>query len=81
MKYICLGYYDKSKHDAMTEAEKQAMSIPSAGYVGSAKPEFHGYSPCQSSRYKDGSTKARSLPFSPVPYRALQSDRCLVITT
>jgi hypothetical protein len=25
MKYTCLGYYDKSKHDAMTEAEKQAM--------------------------------------------------------
>ena len=25
MKYVCLGYYDKSKHDAMTEAEKQAM--------------------------------------------------------
>lgn len=25
MKYICLGYFDKSKHDAMTEAEKQAM--------------------------------------------------------
>ena len=25
MKYICLGYYDKSKHEAMTEAEKQAM--------------------------------------------------------
>ena len=25
MKYICLGYYDKSKHNAMTEAEKQAM--------------------------------------------------------
>jgi hypothetical protein len=25
MKYICLGYYDKSKHDAMTEAEKDAM--------------------------------------------------------
>ena len=25
MKYICLGYYDKSKHDAMTESEKQAM--------------------------------------------------------
>ena len=25
MKYICLGYYDKSKHDAMTEAEKEAM--------------------------------------------------------
>src|SRR5260370_33192725 len=25
MKYICLGYYDKSKHDAMTQAEKDAM--------------------------------------------------------
>jgi hypothetical protein len=25
MKYICLGYYDKSKHDAMTESEKNAM--------------------------------------------------------
>ena len=25
MKYICLGYYDKSKHAAMTQAEKEAM--------------------------------------------------------
>jgi hypothetical protein len=25
MKYICLGYYDGSKHEAMTEAEKQAV--------------------------------------------------------
>ena len=25
MKYICLGYYDKSKFDAMTEAERNAM--------------------------------------------------------
>jgi hypothetical protein len=25
MKYICLGYYDRSKQEAMTEAEKQAM--------------------------------------------------------
>jgi len=25
IKYICLGYYDRSKHEAMTEAEKQAM--------------------------------------------------------
>ena len=25
MKYICLGYYDKGKHDAMTEAERNAM--------------------------------------------------------
>jgi hypothetical protein len=25
MKYICLGYYEKEKHDAMTEDEKNAM--------------------------------------------------------
>jgi hypothetical protein len=25
MKYICLGYYDKSKHERMTEAERNAM--------------------------------------------------------
>jgi hypothetical protein len=25
MKYICLGYYDKGKLDAMTEAERNAM--------------------------------------------------------
>ena len=35
----------------------------------------------KNSRYKDGTTKACSIVFSVVPYRALQSDRCLVITT
>ena len=25
MKYICLGYYDKNKFDAMTEGERSAM--------------------------------------------------------
>jgi hypothetical protein len=25
MKYICLGYYDKGKHDAKTEGERNAM--------------------------------------------------------
>jgi len=25
MKYLCFGYYDKSKFDAMTEAERNAM--------------------------------------------------------
>ena len=25
MKYICLGYYDKAKHEGMTEGEQQAM--------------------------------------------------------
>jgi hypothetical protein len=33
------------------------------------------------SRYKDGTTKACSIVFLNAPYRALQSDRCLVITT
>ena len=35
----------------------------------------------KNSRYKDGTRWICSLAFSPVPYRALQSDRCLVITT
>jgi hypothetical protein len=25
MKYICLGYYDKGNHEAMTESERDAM--------------------------------------------------------
>jgi hypothetical protein len=25
MKYVCLGYYDRDKHEARTEAEKHAM--------------------------------------------------------
>jgi hypothetical protein len=33
------------------------------------------------SRYKDGTTKACAFRFLAVPYRALQCDRCLVITT
>src|SRR5271169_947204 len=40
-------------------------------------PEFLA----QNSRYKNGTTKACSIALSVVPYRALQSDRCLVITT
>jgi hypothetical protein len=32
-------------------------------------------------RYKDGTTKSHLLAFSPVPYKELQSDRCLAITT
>ena len=35
----------------------------------------------QNSRYKNGTTKACSIVFSVVPYRALQCDRCLVIIT
>jgi len=37
--------------------------------------------PVQDSQYKDGTTKACSILLSVVPYRALQCDRCLVITT
>jgi hypothetical protein len=35
----------------------------------------------QNSRYKNGTTNVRSFVFSVVPYRALQCDRRLVITT
>ena len=35
----------------------------------------------QNSRYKNGTSKARSFVFSLVPYTALQCDRCFVIPT
>jgi len=35
----------------------------------------------QNSRYKSGTTKTGAIALSVVPYRALQCDRCLVITT
>jgi hypothetical protein len=35
----------------------------------------------QNSRYKNGTTKRCALAFLAVPYRALQSDRCLVNAT
>ena len=35
----------------------------------------------QNSRYKNGTTKRCALAFLAIPYRALQSDRCLVNTT
>ena len=43
MKYVCLGYYDKSKHDAMTEAEKNAMFDECFEYDDhlTAKGQFH----------------------------------------
>src|SRR6202162_5083773 len=44
-------------------------------------PEFPEPTPLVQNSYKDGTTKACSLVFSVVPYRALQCDRCLVITT
>src|SRR5260221_11216585 len=41
MKYICLGYYDKSKHDAMNEAEKQAMFDACFTYDGHLRANGH----------------------------------------
>ena len=34
MKYICLGYYDKDKFDAMTETERNAMFDSCFDYDG-----------------------------------------------
>src|SRR5712692_8149666 len=43
-------------------------------------PQFSEFL-AQNWRYKDGTTRDCSFVFSVVPYRALQCDRCLVITT
>jgi hypothetical protein len=41
MKYICLGYYEKEKHDAMTEAEKNAMFDTCFEYDGHLRANGH----------------------------------------
>ena len=41
MKYICLGYYDKGKHDAMTEAEQNAMFDRCFEYNGHLRAGGH----------------------------------------
>jgi len=50
------------------------------GVVTSVQSQFSD-SLRQNSRYKDGTTNGCAFAFLAVPYRALQSDRCLVITT
>src|SRR5260370_41426180 len=41
MKYICLGYYEKTKHDAMTEAEKDASVDASFTYDDHLRANGH----------------------------------------
>jgi hypothetical protein len=41
MKYICLGYYDKAKFDAMTEAERNAMFDACYEYNGHLRANGH----------------------------------------
>ena len=41
MKYICLGYYDKAKFDAMTEAERNAMFDACFEYDGHLRSNGH----------------------------------------
>lgn len=41
MKYICLGYYEKAKHEAMTEAEQQAMFDTCFGYDAHLRANGH----------------------------------------
>ena len=41
MKYICLGYYDKSKFDGMTESERNAMFDACFEYDGHLRANGH----------------------------------------
>jgi hypothetical protein len=41
MKYICLGYYDKARFDAMTEAERNAMFDACFEYDGHLRANGH----------------------------------------
>ena len=41
MKYICLGYYDKGKFEAMTETERNAMFDTCFDYDGHLRANGH----------------------------------------
>lgn len=41
MKYICLGYYDKSKHEAMAEGERNAMFDACFDYDDHLRADSH----------------------------------------
>ena len=41
MKYICLGYYDKGKHEGMTEDEQHAMFDECFEYDGHLRANGH----------------------------------------
>ncbi|HTZ96613.1 MAG TPA: YciI family protein [Terriglobales bacterium] len=43
MKYICLGYYDKGKHDAMTEGERNAMFDECFAYDDNLRANGHSH--------------------------------------
>jgi len=41
MKYICLGYYDKGKHESMTESQQHAMFGACFEYDGHLRANGH----------------------------------------
>ena len=41
MKYICLGYYESAKHEAMTEGEQRAMFDESFEYDDHLRANGH----------------------------------------
>ena len=43
MKYICLGYYDAGKHEAMTEAEKNTMFDECFAYDDHLRANGHAH--------------------------------------
>jgi hypothetical protein len=72
MKYICLGYYEKAKHESMTEAELQAMFDDCLEYDGHLQATGHwaGGEALQSSEsaltlyWKDGKVAATDGPYT-----------------
>ena len=57
MKYICLGYYDKGKFDAMTETERNAMFDACFEYDDHLRASGHSFS----GEALQGSETARTL--------------------
>ena len=72
MKYICLGYYDKEKHEAMSEGEKQAMFDACFEYDGHLRDNGHwaggeGLQPSETAltvRWKNGKVATTDGPYA-----------------
>lgn len=72
MKYICLGYYDKNKHEAMTDGEKQAMFDECFEYDDHLRDNGHwaggeGLQPAETAltvRWKNGKVATTDGPYA-----------------
>ena len=70
MKYVCLGYYEKSKHESMTEGQQHAMFDSCFEYDDHLRANGHwaggeALQPAETALtlyWKDGKSRPRTVP-------------------